>query len=127
MSPTLKFQLVLCHVFLDPNVAGMRLFRFLADFRFFSFQIIISKDVGFDLKVSKAQFWTGGVGGFRLFMACFRFFHAELSLMPDVGKYSCNHRFQKYFTCSCPCLQRFLGLNIVVSTDSGVNTTNLTK
>ena len=48
----------------------------------FSFQIISSKVVGFHLKVTKTQFWTGGIGGFRLFMAFFRFFHAELSLMP---------------------------------------------
>ena len=57
-------------------------FQIFGRFQIFSFQIIISKVVGFHLKVTKTQFWTGGVGVFRLFMACFRFFCAELSLMP---------------------------------------------
>ena len=56
---------------------------FLADFRFFSFHILVAKVVGFFSSESyKTLFWTEGVGGFRLFMAFFRFFHAELSLMP---------------------------------------------
>ena len=37
-------------------------FQIFGRFQIFSFQIIISKSVGFDLKVSKTQFWTGGVG-----------------------------------------------------------------
>ena len=58
-------------------------FQIFGRFQIFSFQIIISKVVGFHLKVTKTQFWTWGVGVFRLFMACFRFFRAELSLMPN--------------------------------------------
>ena len=58
------------------------IFPIFGRFQIFSFQILISKVVGFHLKVTKALFWAGGLGGFRLFMACFRFFHAELSLMP---------------------------------------------
>ena len=61
-------------------------FQIFGRFQIFSFQILISKVVGFHLKVTKALFLTGGVGGFRLFMACSRFFHAELSLMPDINK-----------------------------------------
>ena len=57
-------------------------FQIFGRFQIFSFQIIMSKVVGFDLKVTKTQFWTWGVRGFRLVMAYFRFFHAELSLMP---------------------------------------------
>ena len=59
-------------------------FQIFGRFQIFSFQILISKVVGFHLKVTKTLFLTGGVGGFRLFMACFRFFHAELSFMPDL-------------------------------------------
>ena len=62
----------------------MRFFRFFEDLRFFLFQIIISKCVGFHLKVTKTQFWTGGVGG-QTFVACSRSFHAELSLVPEKG------------------------------------------
>ena len=65
-----------------PIASGMRFFSFFGRFQIFSFQIISLKVVGFHLKVTKTQFWTGDIGGFRLFMACFRFFHAELSLMP---------------------------------------------
>ena len=59
------------------------IFQIFGRFQIFSFQIFISKVVGFRLKVAKTWFWAGGLGGFRLFMACFRFFHAELSLMPE--------------------------------------------
>ena len=41
---------------------------------------MISKVVGFYLKVTDSL--GRGVGVFRLFMTCFRFFHEELSLMP---------------------------------------------
>ena len=59
------------------------IFKIFGRFQIFSFQIFVSKVVGFHLKVTKTLFGAGGLGGFRLFMACFRFFHAELSLMPE--------------------------------------------
>ena len=60
------------------------IFQIFGRYQIFSFQIISSKVVGFHLTVTKTQFWTGGIGGLRLFVACFRFFHAELSLMPGI-------------------------------------------
>ena len=59
---------------------GMRFFRFLADFRFFKFQINNFKSCWVSSKSYKSS-WTRSVGVFRLFISCFRFFHEELSLM----------------------------------------------
>ena len=59
------------------------IFQIFGRFQIILLKILISKVIGFYLKVTKTLFWRGGVGSFRLFMACFRFFHAELSLMPE--------------------------------------------
>ena len=60
--------------------AGMRILQIFGRFQLLKFQIIISKVVGFHLKVTKTQFWTGSVGVIRLFIACFRVFHSKINL-----------------------------------------------
>ena len=70
-------------------------FQIYGRFQIFLIQIIISKGVGFHLKVTKTLFLTGGVGVFRLFMACFRFIYIELSVMPEINIHKILKRLAK--------------------------------
>ena len=57
-------------------------FQIFGRFHILKIQIIFSKGVEFHQKITETLFLTGVYGFFRLFMASFRFFHVELSLMP---------------------------------------------
>ena len=93
IEPVLSKDLM-CVLLKDTN--SHEIFQIFGRFQIFSFHIFISKVCGFHLQVTKILFWTGGVGGFRLFMAYFRFFHAELSLMlaqsNDTGEGPRSHK-----------------------------------
>ena len=60
----------------------------LGRFQIFSCQILMSKVVGFHLKVTKTLFWTGGVWGYRPFMACFR---SDFFMQSSVSCLECAH------------------------------------